>query len=703
MSRRSPGHGSGRGAPRRRGVTLIELVLYVTISFSVIGFTLRVIEQENARQSRELAAADLANVIEASQLYVARNYDALRAELFDKGGGIGSSELFQYMTLTATYTDSALDSLRDSGLLPFTFGDSGGANLGTDYRQEYRLLLRAVRRGDTTTPQPTLTVGDVWTGSPPAEIRPDLLDGVFEVDPGTGAVTNDEIDLEVLLITINDPDAPDTDPGAGDSRSVPIAEANRIVVQSGAAAAGILDMDSTGTLKALGPYGGWSYDFKEMKDSLVTASFDLDPTVNTMPDEGNFAALIALSRYGVLSNGDGPRSIAGRSRLGRCADVPRGTQAYAECVMGDAVYSEIVFNAWDSDGDGVVDSFPGFENVFSISMTDPALSEFEGSDVPLSRIDGVTFLGMGPAFASVTDGAIDIFPEIRGVSQIVMATTDGGPVPELRNVYGLSCAAGGSSALQDGRLTVDCEETHLPGAMTVSVSDGLAVQGAMQVTGGVTIVSDTPSLTFAGGNGGGISMTGDTIEVSDGVGGLTRLDPIVVSAGRLDVGELEGGALLLDLGSGEVDVTENALAEPAAVTVAATGGSISFAGKGPATCPAGWSRTVALTGIEPPPGFTRQIGGDFFGYDIDYDRVIGAEVQSAAPNDVRIDVTFARDLLQEDWDEESCITVCTVWFGGCVVEKDTCTYGPTDFDVDTHTVTNPAGLTVKAMVSCEAP
>jgi hypothetical protein len=146
----------------------------------------------------------------------------------------------------------------------------------------------------------------------------------------------------------------------------------------------------------------------------------------SLPQAGNFASLIALSKYGVLSDGEGPRNIESADRLSRCGDP--SDPDYLECLTGNAVWDDIIFAAMDLDGDGVIDRFPSLRGVFDIDMAPPERTDGVVITDSISRITGLVFLDMGPALRSTDTAATDIFARITNVSRIVMGKpldTDG--------------------------------------------------------------------------------------------------------------------------------------------------------------------------------------------------------------------------------------------------------------------------------------
>ena len=161
-----------RPAAARRGVTLAEGILYLTLSFSVIGFSAQSLVQERQRQDATQIAAELRQYIGSTQAFVSRNYSTLLAELAAPGNADLAAEI-------------PLQRLRDEGYLPSVFTPGTGP-LAQVHGQEYAILARAVRRNDGADPKATVARADAV--DPDGAILAELVDGI--ASPG-----NDELDL----------------------------------------------------------------------------------------------------------------------------------------------------------------------------------------------------------------------------------------------------------------------------------------------------------------------------------------------------------------------------------------------------------------------------------------------------------------------------------------------------------------------------
>ena len=428
---------------RKRGTTLVEMVLYLAIVSMIMTFSAGLLREEQVRQERIAFAAELKQVISASQIYVAANYEALRTRV-----------------LTETTTGQPLIAVHPigdvvgAGYLPQGFAGRTAPKSFAE-TMNYALVLRAVLRSDAGNeslpladrfPATVNKTAAIMAGGTPEAFRPELVNQ---------APDDDEIDLEVLLVTTSD------DP----CEIVPAVQGRRIVSQAETIAAGYITGTASGTgapaacaavaadsawdgaFFATGPYGGWTLPLAPYAGLTLESGADAVRA-------GRFAALIALQNRPALSE-SAAMAEAGDSAF-RCADVLPNTAQDLACRQSDLMYSGITFSAWDSDGDGTLDTQPGLENVYSISLAAPAA----------------------------------------------------GSGAQIRNVLSLSCAAGETTASTVGQLAVDCPTTALQGLVVtqdatfdaaLSVGEALTVGGAVTAARPLTAQpADLQSATIAG-------------------------------------------------------------------------------------------------------------------------------------------------------------------------------------------------------------
>lgn len=438
-----------RALRRKRGTTLIEMVLYLTLVSVVMTFSLGLLREEQVRRERAAFAAELKQVTSASQAYVAANYDGLLNTLLN--GTAANDPMIAVRPIAEVVA---------AGFLPQGFAGTSNPKSFVD-TLNYSLVMRAVRRndeGDLTLPVAERfpdTVDKtpaIFDAGPPETFVPALVDR----DPG-----NDEIDLEVLLVTT----------GADPCVIVPSVQGPRIASQAETMAAGYItgpgagkptvcpaavtnDPAWDGPFTAAGPFGAWTLPLEPYKDLKIGAQ----PAVQA----GRLASLIALQKRPALSEG---AAVAGAGDSAfRCADVTPNTPQHLACRQSGLMFSGITFAAWDSDGNGSPDQRPGLEEVHSISLAAPVA----------------------------------------------------GSGAQIRNVLSLACGAGAATASAANEINVDCPSTKLQGLVVsdnASFNQNVTVGGAMtaasaDVAGNLKLkgediegwLSNSDVYTFPGGN-----------------------------------------------------------------------------------------------------------------------------------------------------------------------------------------------------------
>jgi len=536
-----------RARAARRGVTLVEAILYLSISFSVITFTAQTLVRERDRQEETLVAGDLRQHLASAQGYVAARYDRILGALYD-GTDAGDPLALNL----------GLDDVVASGYLPSVYVNNEGA-LQKVYGQEFTVLARAVLRSAALdaapgAPAPTANRNDVEQAGGGA-IRADLTDRVFDLsDPEN---ENDEIDLEVLLVTTGGEPA-------GTTRG------NRIVASARMPSAGFIrpiDAENPNDgIEAVGPYGAWTLDVTPFQEAGLLGE----------SGAGYFGSLVALSNFGSVSAdpADVSEKVEAEETLSRCSGLPAGSEDHERCLSGNGLYDSLVFNAWDSDDDGTVDRFPGISGVNSIVMSDEPGAEasisglralaMAGAEAAISGVAQVRTADGGLAFADPEDGAA----AISGIGTLEMA--DG----RIDNLLGISCLAGGAQNVLANGIAIDCPETRLSGTLITTgaaqIGAALTVQGAATIDGAATVggalgvTGDTAldgNVTVgAAGTGGGDVTVAGTVAANDArfneglSAGETQVAALTVGGTRADrtilmssgIAEFDGGAIKVD-------------------------------------------------------------------------------------------------------------------------------------------------------------
>ncbi|MCY3879283.1 MAG: hypothetical protein OXF74_08905 [Rhodobacteraceae bacterium] len=342
-------HGHGE-----RGATLIEAAFAITLFGSLMLLANSIISQEIERQRDRSIGRDLGLMTELGTNYVQSEYEQLRRGL----AGLSSVHAI---------TGISIREMADAGYIPHSMLRGGERENAAG--QRYSLLLRGVSRLDTDSPPATLEITDLDSDSD-GLVDEHLLDGM----PG-----NDELDLEVLLVTSGGEELPP---------------------QRGNPAAVAAEMPTSGFVQtrgtASGPFGSWSMDITPFS------------ALSLYPDKGRFVSLLALSGFGVtdFSNaGTVPPQGNPGNPFERCPGLSGA--ALADCAGNNEVYTDIRFRAVDQDNDGVTESLWGIENPIAIRMSDPADTDGDGTDDRFPELTGLLRLACGGAGTGrVTSGTL---------------------------------------------------------------------------------------------------------------------------------------------------------------------------------------------------------------------------------------------------------------------------------------------------------
>ena len=419
---------------RNRGVTLTEAILYLTIAAGVVVFSASVLEDQRNLQDNRLIAAELQAILDGTQLYVARDFDAIRRDLF---ASTASAD-----PLAA---EIPVGNVVAAGFLPVLFAAGTGA-LNSLYGQDYAILARGALR---SAPADAVSKSSVEDGD--GNLQAILVDGVFNLTAG-----NDELDLEVILVSSRT---------AAGATPIPPQEGSRIVELTGRLAAGYVgEPDLSPTTSARGAFGGWELTTLGLYGGGGAA------LPNAPPADGQvLAALVALPNSGAVS-------VVGTARdsesFARCAGVPETSAAFGDCldaVTANRLYSSVVFNTYDADGDTLLDTVPGIIGVGEIAFANPLDTNGDGVlDAAFASMAGLNQLEM-TSYDTNGDGILDRLSSVSGLS-------------------GVSCASAAVTASAPQRLRLECPE--------VEVSALLTVGAGLNVTG-TSVLADTTVSTLA--------------------------------------------------------------------------------------------------------------------------------------------------------------------------------------------------------------
>lgn len=417
----------------QRGISLIEVVLSLTVMLSVIGLVANMTYDESRRQEDVATAAQMTLLMNASQQYVASEYDNIRNQLLSAARTNGAAEI-----------SISMESLVGFGYLPDVYTESSANPFG----QEYAILMRAVSVLDTAVPQVTMTASQIDADADGA-IDPYLLDLNN---------SNDEMTIEAILVTSG-------------GNPVPAHRGPPISVRTGKTTAGFVGSDGL----ARGPYGSFVFDVSGFAD------------FPNRPIEGSFVNIIALSRFSTIdatgaSNGGGVQDALQRcvgilDEPGQSPDTP----LYQTCLSGQNVYNDIVFNSYDFDGDGIIDYVPGISNVGNINMAGGTDTTGDGFPDQFSAITGAYDITLGAPVDTTGDGNPDRFSGIRNVSRLDCAETTGISVSGLLVIDCDTIALNGNVNVQDD-LIVGGNQT---------ISGSLLVNADTDVSGNSRVVGDS--------------------------------------------------------------------------------------------------------------------------------------------------------------------------------------------------------------------
>jgi len=432
-SRRKAGPISRQGG--RRGVTLIEGILYLSLAAGMLAFVAQIARDQSERTREKAAAADLALMLAAAQGYAASFYGALVADTFAAAPDPDAP-------LLATVTD--LSMLADAGFLGAPYLNQPlevGATARNAFGQEYALLIRGVDRR-AADPRPTLVRGAVDADG----------DGQIDAIWRNGVAGDGELELDVLLVTYNSDAARPT-------VALPQVRGVRVVGDAERATAGFVTAPDTAT----GAYGAWSLNLGGFAGAAG------------LPGPGQFASIVALAGADTLETADL------REFLRRCDDIlsaglPRTSATFQACLASQDVYSTIVFTAFDSDGDGTADRFPALEGIERVA--------FAGTT---PRIEGLREIACDtPAGTAVAGTLVLTCPatQVSGTLGVAGDTALGGALGVTGSTtLGDALSVAGAARL-DSTLDVG-GATSLSG--TLDVEGAALLEGTLDVAGDATL------------------------------------------------------------------------------------------------------------------------------------------------------------------------------------------------------------------------
>ena len=364
-----------------RGLTLFEASLALSLFGMFMTLVNLMVAANEDRRKAIVLGKDTAFITEAVQRYVGFEYDQLRENLVSSSQG----NLLMAIEMAQIHTAGYLPSAVISG---GTFRNSLG--------NKYTLFLRGVNSLDASSPQATLGKTEVDTDN----------DGLLDNHLVDGNKDNGEYELEAILVS---------------------SEGEVVEPHIGSPAVVDTEMFSAGYLQkgniARGPLGVWEMNISPYQ------------SLTAYPQEKQFVSLVALSRKGVFGFTEkiGNNETGLNTYLDRCVNTLGSVRA--DCKINNQIYTEVVFNSFDSDSDGRDDIFGMIRNLYQLEMGPPVDSD--GDTIP----DTFSF---------------------------------------IKNVHGIGCQPN-SPGTRENELVVDCPKVALTG--DVEVTNDLSVQGQLTVAG----------------------------------------------------------------------------------------------------------------------------------------------------------------------------------------------------------------------------
>lgn len=301
-------------AGRRRGGLLFDVSLGLIVLLGVFGFITNYTIQMKQKQEEALIAAETKSILDGARAYVKQDYNQIALDLYAKASA-GSPAIEQL----------SMSDLQSAGFLPANFTGSGF--LKAKYGQDFALMLRAVNRSDTNTPQATMTLADLDPTSS-GHIDPTLMDRDG---------SNGEMDIEAILVSHG-------------GTPIKAAEGGRILA--------LIQNSYVGYIRdanvASGPFGSFSFNISGFN------------SLSDYPGTGHLTALVALSNFGVLGVDDGADSAL-LDPFHRCEGMNTHSAAYSQCLQNNDVYTDIILHPYDSNGDGSVDTYPALRGLTAVS------------------------------------------------------------------------------------------------------------------------------------------------------------------------------------------------------------------------------------------------------------------------------------------------------------------------------------------------
>jgi cell division protein FtsL len=450
----------------KRGISLLEGVLYLTLALSVLGFSASFISQQKEIQENIQVTSTLRELTDAGQLYLSGEYDQIRENLAGTAADPASTVLEDVITM---------QDMADFGYYPAAM--VSGGEFEDLFEQNYAILVRGVNANDGSVPQATLTRGDVVDGT--GIIDPDMIDG----DPANG-----EYELEAILVSYG-------------GNLVPQLRGGPITNGTGRSSTGFLPERLPGDadpIEAFGPRGGFAFDVTGFSDDILASE---GTAFFPQPDGGRFISLLALSNYGALNSaglvpGEGGTTDGVFYRCNQILEttgLDQNSSEYQDCLNTNEIHDEIVFNT-------------SFDPTFKAAIRNVNEIEFEA--------DGT---GEIQNLAAIHCGTASGLPTSVDNLRINCGTTIGPFDTALLPGFGIGDLGVSGTARVNGAFRVDSY---------TSLGANVDVDGNASIAGNTSIGGDA-TVTGNAGVSGNATITGDADVDGDATfGGAVTLDTV---------------------------------------------------------------------------------------------------------------------------------------------------------------------------------
>lgn len=293
----------------QRGALLVEAALAVGIAISLVGLSISINREQEARANAILLGNEKRALLEASIAFLDDNRTDVLDALYQSA--VSTSLARRVFTVA---------DLQAAGQVPA--GVTLGTSLQRDFNQQYRLVARLVAQNAAGVPAPTQTRASI-----------DPLN-IGRIDPRflDGDLANGELGIEAVLFSTG-------------GNPIPAGTATRI-------------MTATGMLNA-----GFTYQQEFSRSPGNIINFDIRGfrsipgfSAATIP-AGRFASVVSFGSSGTFG---GPGAPDLRDTFARCSGINPASPAFMQCLGANrgTVFGNLAFTPFDVNGDGTVDTYP---------------------------------------------------------------------------------------------------------------------------------------------------------------------------------------------------------------------------------------------------------------------------------------------------------------------------------------------------------